>query len=100
MLNVSNASLSSTKMKTSEIDTLLIHNDATDDISLKRCILIFDHVYMIHPKENYHFIPGNVVKLNFGKMTIVPMEYGVLCDGETIEKREEKLINDFDYAYD
>lgn len=87
-------------MKTGEIDTLLIHHDAIDEISLKRCILIFDHVYMIHPKENYHFIPGNVVKLNFGKMTIVPMEYGVLCDGQSIEKMEEKLINDFDYAYD
>jgi hypothetical protein len=87
-------------MKTSEIDTLLIHHDAIDDISLKRCILIFDHVYMIHPKENWHLIPGNVVKLNFGRMTIVPMEYGVLCDGETIEKREDRLINDFDYAYD
>jgi len=81
------------------MDTLLIHHNAIDEVSLKRCILIFDHVYTIDPKENHHLIPDKVVSLKFPNMTIVPAEYGVLCDGEAIERNEQNLINDFDYAY-
>jgi hypothetical protein len=66
---------------------------------LKRMLLIFDHIHIIDPNENNFLIPRDICKVKYGRMEISMTEYGVLYNGDLYKSIEEKLIDEFDYAY-
>lgn len=80
------------------ISTLIVNHKPANINIYKRLFLIFDYVYCIHPKYNKFLIPGNVGKIQYGKISIRPCEYGIIYKGYTYEKQELNLLNDLDYA--
>ena len=82
-----------------DINALVINHKPINEIELKRLLLIFDHVYIIDPKENNFLIPEGVCSINYGSMRIVQGDYGLFYNGELYENQESELINKFDYAF-
>jgi len=86
-------------MTNKNIDALVIHHKPINEITLKRLILIFDHVHIIDPEENHYLIPDEVAKINYNKMKIMLSNYGILYNGNVYKELEKQLIDKFDYAY-
>ena len=94
------------------LDTLVISHKPINEYALKRLILIFDHIHIIHPKENHFLLPANTFKFVYNKttimpykmktvpnkITIVPSDYGVFYNSDTYYDLENKVIDKFDYA--
>ena len=86
-------------MPNKNMDALIIHHRPVNEVTLRRLILIFDHIYIIDPNENHYLIPRKVSRIDYGRMKITLGDYGVLYNGNTYENMERQLIDKFDYAY-
>ncbi|MFS0820905.1 hypothetical protein [Bacillus sp. 1P02SD] len=81
------------------LNTLVITHKPLNELILKRLILLFDKVSILHPQENNFLIPSDVASLDFGNMEISMANYAPLYNGSKYLQSEELLINQFDYAY-
>jgi hypothetical protein len=80
------------------IDALIVHHKPISAVLLKRLILIFDHIHILHPRENNYLIPDNVAEINYGTRKIGFAGYGILYNASTYENTENQFIDKFDYA--
>lgn len=80
------------------LDTLVVNHKPINEVVLKRLLLVFDHIYLLHPKENNFLIPDEVARLKYSNMEIVCGDYGILYNSEKYQELESRLIDSFDYA--
>jgi len=81
------------------ISALIINHEPVNTIAIKRLLLIFDKIYLLHPDENLFFIPDNVQAVDYGNMKVIGAPYVPLFKGRLYKKADEDLINSVDYAY-
>lgn len=79
-------------------DALLICHRPVKSVVLKRLVLVFDHVYLLAPKENRFLIPDGVQRYRTGQLSVEASAYGLLYRGEEHESDELRLLDELDYA--
>ena len=79
---------------------LIITHRPVSSIVLKRLLLIFDEIYYIAPEDNIHLIPSGISTVDYGVYKVELFDYLSLFDGPNYKKKEEDLLDQFDYAID
>lgn len=88
-----------------DINALVVSHKPVNTTIVKRLLLIFDHVYIFHPKENLSFIPSGVDTINYehpgGGITSITSACGYcpLYNGSVYSEQEEQTISQLDYAF-
>lgn len=81
------------------IEALIITHEPLTELDLKRIVLLFDRVYLLHPQENLFLIPENIVSYSAGGIDFhLSAGYVPLYDGPPHEDQEYELLDRFDYA--
>jgi len=82
-----------------DLNTIIIHHKPVDALVLKRLFLIFDRIWFINPVENLNLIPSRQAEFKYDHRTFSLGSYGTLYNGEKFKKLDERLLDEFDYAY-
>lgn len=81
-----------------ELNGIVISHQPIKESSLKRLLLIFDHIFFLEPEENRFLIPDKVAKNKVRNAEFEHGKYAVLYNGVNYQKEENELLDKFDYA--
>src|SRR5690606_15550444 len=81
-----------------ELNGLVISHQPIRESTLKRLLLIFDHIYFLEPEENKFLIPDKVAKTKIQNVLFEHAKYAVLYNGENFQNEENELLDKFNYA--
>lgn len=81
-----------------ELNGIVISHQPIKESTLKRLLLIFDHIFFIEPEENRFLIPDKVSKTKVKNAVFEHGKYAVLYNGKNYQEEENTLLDKFDYA--
>src|SRR5690554_5630261 len=85
-------------MMKEELNGIVISHQPIKESTLKRLLLIFDHIFFLEPEENRFLIPDKVSKTKVKNAVFEHGKYAVLYNGENYQEEENTLLDKFDYA--